>query len=353
MCLAMSNLPDVSLYLYSPAPLRAEVLPGLRIANLRNCNFDNGLFRQTWGESWLPLWARKDQVDVFWGPAHRLPLWLPGRMARVVTIHDLVWKYAGETMRPLSRMLERYQMPLAVRSADAIIADSQATAASVMKEFRIGSGKLSIVLPGAKLTTKASPFESLQHIGIDRPYFLFVGTIEPRKNLIRLLTAYSRLPEPIKTRAMLAITGSEGWGGIKIKDKIADLGLVNHVRLLGYVEEPTLAALYKNALFLAMPSLYEGFGLPLVEAMDYGRPVLTSNNSSMPEIAANAGLLVDALDVNSITNGLMQLIDNEKLRNRLAANTKKNVARFSWSKSARQLITVFEQTIAARLSRPS
>ena len=152
---------------------------------------------------------------------------------------------------------------------------------------------------------------------------------------------------------MLAITGSEGWGGIKIKDKIADLGLVNHVRLLGYVEEPTLAALYKNALFLAMPSLYEGFGLPLVEAMDYGRPVLTSNNSSMPEIAANAGLLVDALDVNSITNGLMQLIDNEKLRNRLAANTKKNVARFSWSKSARQLITVFEQTIAARLSRPS
>jgi glycosyltransferase involved in cell wall biosynthesis len=106
-------------------------------------------------------------------------------MARVVTIHDLVWKYAGDTMRPLSRMLEQYQMPLAVRTADAVTAVSQALADAVIEEFGIDYDKVSVVLPGARLTAKVPPFETLQQIGISRPYFLFVGTIEPRKNLIR------------------------------------------------------------------------------------------------------------------------------------------------------------------------
>jgi len=109
-----------------------------------------------------------------------------------------------------------------------------------------------------------------------------------------------------------------------------------------------LATLYANAQFLAMPSLYEGFGLPLVEAMAHGTPVLTANNSSMPEVAGDAGLLVDAQDVGSIANGLNQLITNKELRKKLAENAKSNAARFNWDESARQLVTVFEKTISAR-----
>lgn len=177
---------------------------------------------------------------------------------------------------------------------------------------------------------------------------LFVGTLEPRKNLKRLLTAYSGLEESIRDQAMLVIAGGKGWGREDVVARIKDIGLTNQIKSLGYVDESTLSTLYANALFLAMPSLYEGFGLPIVEAMVYGTPVLTANNSSMPEVAGNAGLLVDALNIDSIRTGLAQMIGNAELRSSLAANAKKNVARFNWDESARQMIGVFENAIHAR-----
>ena len=188
----------------------------------------------------------------------------------------------------------------------------------------------------------------LQQKSIDRPYFLFVGTLEPRKNLIRLLTAYSLLSESLKDQAMLVIAGGKGWGGIDLNDTVSNLGLRKYVRVLGYVDETMLASLYTNALFLAMPSLYEGFGLPLVEAMVHGTPVLTSDNSSMPEVAGNAGLLVHPFVIPSIKNGLEKLIANHDLRRNLAGNTRENVTRFSWAAAAKQLVSVFEKVISAR-----
>ena len=346
MCRALSNNPEVVLYLYSPSPLRAEASEILASATIRSGCWNNGLLRQLWTESYLPLWAKKDQVDLFWGPAHRLPCLLPGSMASVVTIHDLVWKYAGETMRPLSRLLERCQMPNSIRMADQVVTDSRATADSVKQEFHINGDKLSVVPLGANSSGAAQSFEVLHEKGIDRPYFLFVGTLEPRKNLVRLLLAYAQLPESSKTEVMLVIAGGRGWGGIDIQAKVSEFGLEEKVLILGYVDEPTLATLYANALFLAMPSLYEGFGLPLVEAMVHGTPVLTANNSSMPEVAGNAGVLVDAFDIKSIQMGLSELIANHDLRKTLADNTQANVARFNWHASAEQLVSVFEKAIA-------
>jgi len=348
MCRALSNEPNVSLYLYSPEPIQTDVALSLPSANIRTKNWNNGLFRQLWGESYLPLWAKKDEVDVFWGPAHRLPRCLPGTMPRVVTIHDLVWKYAGSTMRPLSRLLERYQMPVAVHAADAVVAVSKATADAVKEEFFISSNKLSVILSGASLPKGVSSGVVLQQKSIDRPYFLFVGTLEPRKNLIRLLTAYSLLGESLKDQAMLVIAGGKGWGGIDLNDTVSGLGLRKYVRVLGYVDETMLASLYANALFLAMPSLYEGFGLPLVEAMVHGTPVLTSDNSSMPEVAGNAGLLIHPFAIPSIKNGLETLIANNDLRRNLAGNTRENITRFSWTTAAKQLVSVFEKIISAR-----
>lgn len=353
MCRALAKLENITLYLYSPAPIYAKFSLGLESANIRTGNWNNDLLRQLWSESLLPFWAKKDGVEVFWGPAHRLPRFLPKNIARVVTIHDLVWKYAGNTMRPLSHLLERYQMPLAVSTADAVVADSQATSDAVKREFSINFNKLSVVPLGASLVEKTIPNEVLHQLGVTKPYFLFVGTLEPRKNLPRLLTAYARLPESFKDKSMLVIAGGKGWGGVSIKSTVVDLGLAKRVRILGYVDEPTLSGLYKHAQFLAMPSLYEGFGLPLLEAMVHGVPVLTSNNSSMPEVAGDAGLLVDALDIDSIKNGLEMLIVNKDARTKLAANAKKNAARFDWDKSARQLITVFETAISLRNSQLS
>lgn len=351
MCRALCKAQGVSLYLYSPAPVCDEARAGLETAVIRTAAWDNGLLRLLWSESYLPWWAKRDGVDIYWGPAQRLPRFLSGNIASVVTIHDLVWKYAGETMRPLSRILERYQMPLAVRISDEVVCDSLATANAVRREFCVDPDRLSVVPLGANLTESIVPFESLQQFDIERSYFLFVGTLEPRKNLVNLLVAYARLPEPVKAQAMLVIAGGKGWGGVDLQGIINRLGLAAHVRVLGYVDEPILATLYANAQFLVMPSFYEGFGLPLVEAMAHGTPVLTANNSSMPEVAGDAGLLVDAQGVDSIANALNRLITDKALRKKLATNAKANAARFNWDKSAEQLITVFEKAIATRNSR--
>lgn len=353
MCRALSKVENISLCLYSPAPFLPDAILDSDKVNVRTGSWDAGVLRQLWSETCLPKWATCDAVDVFWGPAHRLPHCLPGNIARVVTIHDLVWKLAGDTMRPLSRLLERCQVPLAVRAADAVIVDSGSTAKAVMSEFGIDYDKLNVIHLGASLAKTEPLFASLQQFGINRPYFLFVGTIEPRKNLIRLLTAFSRLAQPVKDNALLVIAGDKGWGGVNIDDVVYDLGLTKNVFLLGYVDESSLTCLYANAQFLVMPSLYEGFGLPLVEAMAHGIPVLTSNNSSMPEVAGDAGMLVDPEDVGSIAEGLNQLITDDELRSRLAARAKINAVRFSWDESAERILAVFENAISVRRSRLS
>lgn len=353
ICRVLSKLPNISLYLYSPAPIPFSVLKGWQVEKIYFQNLNNGFLRQIWSETLLPFWVKKDDIDVFWGPAHRIPHWLPRHVARVVTIHDLVWKYVSETMRPFSLLLERYQMPFAVSKSDAVVASSIATAEAVKKEFGISLEKLSVVTLAPTLTEGLFNADLLGAVDVDQPYFLFVGTLKPRKNLSRLLKAYSLLSNSIKDQAILVIAGGKGWGDITVTEEVTSLNLSNYVKILGYVDEITLSALYSNSKFLAMPSLYEGFGLPLVEAMSYGVPVLTANNSSMTEVAGNAGILVDALDIKSIADGLKEMITNNKLRKTLAKNAKLNSSRYSWDESAIKLIKVFEKAIKFRKNKIS
>ncbi len=177
---------------------------------------------------------------------------------------------------------------------------------------------------------------------------MFVGTLEPRKNLFRLLGSYAQLSGSVKNLAHFVIVGGKGWCGVDIDKTIRNLGLKHYVHVLGYVDNITLTSLYRHALFLALPSLYEGFGLPLVEAMSHGTPVLTSNNSSMPEITGNAGLLVNPLSVASIQDGLQKLILNDDFRAILASRTKDSVKRFDWDISASKLVDVFKRAIELR-----
>ncbi len=315
---------------------------------VRAKNWNNGIFRQLWSEFYLPLWVRKDAVDIFWSPMPRLARCLPAGVPKVITVHDLVWRHAGRTMHPRTRLIEKFGSPFAVREADGIIVDSQSTSEALKREFSNDQIKPVVIYPGTTFVKCSHSSDLLNKYSISQDYFLFVGTLEPRKNLRHLLIAYAELPLEVKSKAMLIIAGGKGWGKVDLHRTVIEFNLVEHVKLLGYVSDQTLASLYKNALFLAMPSLYEGFGLPLVESMAHGTPVLTSNNSSMPEVAGNAGLLVDANNISSITNGLNQLIINKDLRDKLAAQAKPNAARFSWDRSARQLYEIFEQTIESQ-----
>ncbi|MDK4724023.1 glycosyltransferase family 1 protein [Rhizobium sp. CNPSo 3968] len=332
---------------YLPESPNGE-LDDLPAAKLDVARFPGGVRRMIWAQTELPRRALKDDVDVFWGPAHRLPFFLDRRIARVITIHDLVWRDMAATMRWQTWMADRWLMKPGVSVADEIVADSAATATALRAEFPGCSEKLNVVYPG--LTTiggTVAPSE-LSSFGIDRPYILFVGTLEPRKNLLRLLQAYAALLESTRQKFLLVLAGGQGWRLGDLKRHVAELQIESSVRLTGYVSDTDLAQLYSRARLLAMPSLYEGFGFPIIEANAAGIPVLTSNTSSMPEVAGKAGILVDPTDTQSIRDGLERLATDDSLHARLVENARLNSARFDWTESALQLECIFEKAISQR-----
>lgn len=337
-------------FLYMPSPPVVGGWDGPNV-QVRSGRFRGRAGKMLWSQTALPYSATRDSVDVFWGATHRLPRYLPQRIARVVTIHDLVWKYAGETMRPLSRWMEERLMPEAVRLADRIMADSQSTADGIEAEFPEARGKVRVVYLGATPMPTPDSRESLRSLGIDRPYFLFVGTLEPRKNLRRLLGAFARVPEEFRKQNQLVIAGGKGWGGVDVQSLLAGLGLERDVVVMGYVNDGQLAALYACARFLAMPSLYEGFGLPIIEAMTCGVPVLTSNTSSLPEVAGDAGILVDPLSEDDIAEGISRLLADENLHGLLAGRARLNAQRFTWEKAAQEARAVFAEALVERRGR--
>jgi len=334
-------------FLYSHRPLKTQDWQFDNV-HLRTGRGPKRFMRVIWGQTALPMLACNDNLDLFWSPAHRFPYFLPKKIARVVTIHDLVWKHAPETMQPLTRWLDTNLMPHAVRVADCVIADSANTAKDVLAEMPYAQGKIHVVPLGVSLLTQSQSRESLNSLGLQNPFFLFVGTLEPRKNLARLLEAFSTLPEHIKNKATLAIAGGKGWGGVEIATIAEKLGIANRVRILGYVNDQQLATLYTHALFLAMPSLYEGFGLPFLEAMSRGTPVLTANCASMPEVAGDAGVLVNPHEIVSISDGLLRLLGDERYRKELVARSIQQAQLFSWEKAAQETMQIFESAIMSR-----
>lgn len=289
-----------------------------------------------------PRWLQLRSPDLVWGPAHRLPMRIPRRVARVVTIHDLCWRHAPETMRVSTRWLDRMLMPRAVREADRVIAVSVATRDALATAFPAQARNLRMVHEAAGAMTAPGSREMLQSLGIELPFVLFVGTVEPRKNLSRLVQAIDR----VEGFPQLVIAGSRGWGASQ-----PSLAADRRLRWLGAVDDATLATLYAHAEFLALPSLYEGFGLPLLEALSHGTPVLFGDNSSMPEVAGDAGLGVNAESVESIADGLARLLTDDGFRHQLASRARAQAAKFSWDRAARETLAVFEDAVAARQSR--
>lgn len=331
--------------LYLPEAPHHEFI-GLSDLPMRYGNFRNPVAQVAWGQIALPQWAAHDGVDILWGAAHRLPRWIEPRIVRALTIYDLVWVNAPETMRWQGWLADRCLMAPSVHAADVITTISEASANEIRDRFPDSRQRVRIVYPGlsARQTQNITPASDL---GIEQAYALFVGTREPRKNLERLLAAYASLPSAQRSQCSLVIAGGDGWRLPDLQGIVDTLGISPHVRILGHVGDDALASLYANCRFLALPSLYEGFGLPLIEANAFGRPVLTSATSSMPEVGGRAALLVDPHDTVDIAHGLAQMIDDDTLVNELANNAKANAQRFNWQQSASKMIAVFDEAIAS------
>ncbi len=305
-----------------------------------------GLFQRVyWENVILPSKVAQDEIDVFWEPAHRLARPLVNKVPTVLTIHDLVWIKAPKTMRLKSWLAERLFTSYSINSADIVVTASEATKRDLENHFARAKSTVSVVTPGVTKLPNISSIENFKKHNFQQPFFLSVGTVEPRKNHARLLQAYSKLSEELREKAHLVIVGGKGWGDINLSAEIQKLGLKNYVHYLEYVDDKTLASLYQKCMFLAMPSLYEGFGMPLAEAMSYGKPVLTSNISSMPEVSQKAGVLVSPDDINEIKQALESLISSEKIRDRLSVHAIENANKFCWIKSSESLIEAFSMAI--------
>lgn len=299
--------------------------------------------RMLWAQSILPIMAKKDNIDLFWSPAHRLPRYLSSSITSVVTIHDLVWKHAPETMRPLSQKLDAKLMPEAIRMSDWVISVSKWTKNDLIVEVPEAKQKTSVIYEAGSL--EISPINSTHDF--DKKYLLFVGTLEPRKNLPRLLKAYALLSHSIKNEYSLIITGGKGWGMDDIGRIIKRLNIEKYVQVLGYLSDRELASVYQKSSVLLMPSLYEGFGLPLLEAMSVGVPVVTSNISSMPEIVGGSAVLVDPYSIDSIKIGIESVLNNSELRSKLSSAGYERSKLFSWKKAAKETLLVFQNALSS------
>lgn len=322
-------------FLYSDRPLRVD-FSSFPNVHVRTGQLRQGKLSSLYAQWQFPRWARRDRLDVFWSPRHHLPLLLPDSIGKVVTIHDLVWKRFPGTMTRFGRLLERLLMPPSIRAADAVIAVSESTAHELVELFSEAGRKLR--------TIHEAPFLPLaDDVGPLGDYFLFVGTLEPRKNLAGLLRAYSEYVQTADGPLPLKICGGAGWGMQPLVELIQEFELESWVELLGYVNDEQLPHLYRGARALLIPSLYEGFGLPIVEAYSQGTPVMTSNSGAMREVAADGALLVDSQCRHDMRDAMLQLTSAKGIVVDLKARALCQAGRLSWDKAAAETLAVMDR----------
>ncbi len=293
-------------------------------------------FKRAWTHLRFAAALWRDKPDVTFVPAHTLPFVFPGRA--IVTVHDLGFKYFPQAHPPRQRLYLDWTTRYSAKRATAILADSQATANDLHHFYGTSADKVHIVYPGVDKPFVTDIEVVRQKYKLPQRYFLFIGTLQPRKNIERLVQAYAlwHKQNPTDT-AGLVLAGGKGW----LYDP-AWATEVEGIHLTGYIDDVDKGAIYAGALALVFPSLYEGFGFPVLEAMYCGTPVIASNTSSLPELVGDAGLLVNPLDVEAIANAMSQLSNDETLRHALSQAGYNQTPNFTWDTAASQLLNVID-----------
>jgi len=292
-----------------------------------------------WMQINVPIIASKMNFDLFWGSRHHLPLLLPPGIKTVVTVHDVVNRLYPGTMALPNLFVERLLMKLSLKRSDAIIADSLSTAADIEGQLGICVKKIHTIHLGTPVFPKEAECGTEQSNDLPSKYFLFVGTLDPRKNFERIFKAFERL-RALSQGLHLVIVGGEGWKNRDFLEMVGKHSLKAQIHMPGYLPRNQLASYYKNAICLMFPSLYEGFGFPILEAMSCGTPVITSNVSSMKEVAGSAALLVNPYDTGAISDAMNRLLGDEPLRRGLIKKGFKRAAEFSWKKCADETLKI-------------
>jgi glycosyltransferase involved in cell wall biosynthesis len=289
----------------------------------------------------IPVEVITGPLDIFYSPDFVLPPTLRATRT-LLTVHDLSFLHYPDAFVPsLREYLERV-VPRSVARADRVLADSKSTRDDLVAYFDTPPEKVEVLYSGvdSRFRPEKAPGEEERlktKYGIESPYILSVGTLQPRKNYVRLIKAFANLP---LANLQLVIAGGRGWLYEEIFAEAEKYG--NRVHVLGFVDDADLPALYRGAALFAFPSLYEGFGIPPLEAMACSVPVVCSNASSLPEVAGDAALTVDPLDVNALAQAMMRVLEGPSLQQEMTDKGLAQAARFTWKKAARQLLNSFE-----------
>jgi glycosyltransferase involved in cell wall biosynthesis len=273
-----------------------------------------------------------------------------GRRRSVITIHDLNFIYYPQFLTAESHRYYNQQIEWAVRRADHILADSHATKSDLTLLLDVLPEKITVVHLAADPAFRPLPETEAQRVaaqyGLEPGYLLFVGTLEPRKNLPGLLQAYRLLLDEEVTTAPLVLVGGKGWLYDEVFERVKVLCLTEHVHFLHDVPDADLVGLYNGACVLVIPSFYEGFGLPALEAMACGTPVVVAERASLPEVVGEAGLLVNPDEPDDIARALARVLTEESLRAHMRRLGLAQAARFTWEEAARRTLTVYRRELA-------
>lgn len=274
----------------------------------------------------------------------------PGVKGKTVTmVYDMVYKVFPETMNTKTRFMLYLSMKRTCRRADIIITVSQFSKNEIMKYLNVPPEKI-VVMPCGVDTALYKPDYSMEDVqkvkskyNIKQDYILYLGTLEPRKNIGRLIDAYSLLKQRIPASPVLVIAGRKGWQYDSIFEKVNTLGLNDRVIFTGYVDAADTPVLIKGAAFFVFPSIYEGFGLPPLEAMACGTPVITSNAASLPEVVGDAALMADPFSFEAIASAMELMILDGNLRSELSRKGLERASRFTWDNSVKIILDVYSR----------
>ena len=291
----------------------------------------------------IPKLLAEKKMDIVVEPRHFGPFNLPKNIKRVTVIHDLSPLHFPAWHPFLSRKLQQLFLPSILRRADFIITNSEFTAQDVIQHFPFTKPKVSGILLGRNVHFQPVINPAvLEKYQISQPYLLHTGTIEPRKNLSLLVKAFETIKATYSSNLQLVLVGKLGWKNKPLLRLIEKSAFKKDIKLVGYVAWEELPVLYSAAILFVYPSHFEGFGLPVLEAMSCGLPSIVSDNSSLPEVQGDAGYSFRAGDIENLVEKIILLLDNQPLRNTLSKNAIKRAALFSWESTAKETLSIFE-----------
>jgi glycosyltransferase involved in cell wall biosynthesis len=326
--------------------LNLEETPNLHLVVLPDLSPS---LRLLWEQISFPRLAEKHQLDLLHSLHYTMPLAYPGRT--VVTFHDMTFFLFPQYHTLPKRFFFRFFIRASSRKAVALIADSESTRQDAIRLVGVSAEKIFTAQLGVTQEFRPIRDETIlqqtrQKYQLPEHFLLYVGTIEPRKNLPTLLQAYAAVADQMSAHR-LVVVGLKGWMVRNIGQNSGQLKISDKVHFTGYVEQPDLPVIYNLADVFVYPSVYEGFGLPVLEAMACGTPVITSNVSSLPEIVGDAGVLLAPNDTQALGRSMLELINDPIQRQRLSIMGQERAAAFSWKRTAEKTIAVYRHVISA------